>query len=203
MISHRHTRGRVLDLNSEVCPNSFLESTIVGEAADVYESNFSRSWIDTSKVIRTVGEDADIKGSELYTCTVDSSTIYDCKLYEAKVLHSKLDSVQARGSVIYGCEINADVQVGQAELIGLTINKPMRIGVGFWDRVPRSFEIKNDIADFVVTESTEGHAYVGCQRRPMRQWIKGKERYRKVMGWPQEIIDEIERNFLEWLETNG
>lgn len=203
MIHHRHTRGRVLDLNSEVCPKTFLDNTIVGEAADVYDSNLSRSWVDTSKVIRTVGEDTDIKGSELFSCTVDASTIYDCRLYDAKVLHSKLTNVQARGSVIYGCEIDADVQVGQAELIGLTITRPMRIGVGFWDRVPRSFEIKNSIADFVVTESTDGHAYVGCQRKPMATWIKGKERFRKVMGWPQDIIDEIEANFLEWLETNG
>lgn len=203
MISHRHTRGRVLDLNSEVSPGSYLDESFVGERSDVYESRLLRSWVDTSKLIRSTGEDSDIRGSEVYTCTLDSSTVVDCKLYETNVLHSNLTGVQARGSAILGCTIDADVQVGAAELVGLTIDRPMRIGVGYWDRVPRSFEIKNDIADFIVTESTEGHAYVGCQRRPMRQWIKGKDRYRRVMHWPQEIIDEIEAYFLEWLKTNG
>lgn len=121
-------------------------------------------------------------------------------MYDSSVLFSTLTGVQARGSVIYGCTIDADVQVGQAELVGLTINRPMRIGVGFWDRVPRSFEIDTDLASFVVTESTDGHAYVGCQRKPMRTWIKGKERFRKVMGWTPDIIDTIEDHFLEWLK---
>lgn len=200
MVNHRHTKGRILDLNSEVCRNSYLDDSLIGEKADVYQSYLKRSWTDNSKLIKVKAEDADIRGCELFSSSVDSSAVTNCTIYASSILYSNLNGVQARGSVIYGCTIDADVQVGEAELVGLTISRPMRIGVGFWDRVPRSFEIKNDIANFVVTESTDGYSYVGCQRKPMARWIKGKERYRKMMGWPQEIIDEIEANFLEWMK---
>lgn len=203
MIHHRHTRGKVLDLNSEVCPDSYLEDTKIGEKADVYQSRLLRSWADNSKVIKSFVEDSYIRGSELFTCDLDNTELQDCRLYDASVFHSKLNGVQARGAAIMGCTIDADVQIGKAELVGLTITRPMRIGVGFWDRVPRSFEIVNDIASFVVTESTDKYAYVGCQRKPIETWIKGSERYRKVMGWTPEMVDEIVGHFITWLEDDG
>lgn len=201
MIHHRHSKGKVLDLNSEVCPNSFLDGSTVGEGADVYKSHLRRTWTDYSRIIKVNAEDSDLRDSEIYSSSVESSTIVGSRIYDSNVLFSNLTEVQARGSVIYGCTIDADVQIGQAELVGLTINKPMRIGVGFWDRVPRSFEIDTDLASFVVTESTEQCVYVGCQRKPAATWLKGASRYQKIMGWPDEIIVTIRQHLEEWLDN--
>jgi hypothetical protein len=204
MINHRHTRGKVLDLNSEVCPKSFLDNSTVGEDTDVYLSNLKDSWTDHSEIVHSSVTNGDIRNSRLVMSMVDGSEVVDCAVYDGAVIGSTIERVILRGGVIRNCTIDSDCVVGDAILDGLTITDDMRIGTGYWSRVPRSFKFSNDVAtDIVVTESTDGHAYVGCQRKPMTTWIKGKERFRKVMGWDNETIDLIESHFKEWLKDNN
>jgi ADP-glucose pyrophosphorylase len=200
MINHRHTRGKVLDLNSEVCPNSFLDNSTVGEDSDVYLSNLKDSWTDNSEIVHSAVTRGDVRNSRLVMSVVDGSDVIDSAVYDGAVIDSKINRVTLRGGVIRNSTIDADCVVGNAILEGVTITEDMRIGTGYWTRAPRCFKFSNDVAtDIVVTESTDGHAYIGCQRKPMRTWIKGKDRFGKVIGWDKETTDMIAARFEEWL----
>lgn len=204
MVNHRHTRGLVLDLNSEVCPNSFLDNSKVGEAADVYQSTLVDSWVDTSNVAKCSIIGGDLHSSDLLLSSITYSDITNSKIYDSKIINSKLEGVTSRGGNIVGCTITADCVIGDAVLVGLKITEPKRIGEGYWDREPRSFELNTDVArGVVVTESTNGHAYIGCQRKPMRTWIKGARRFGRVIGWDKDTTDYIASHFEEWLKDNG
>lgn len=186
MIKHRHTRGMVLDLNSEVCPNSYLKNSKVGTETDIYCSYLEDSWVEYSNLVMTSVVRGDISTS---------------KIYEGSVFESTLKGVTSRGGIFFNCNIDADVVVGNAVLNGLTITEDMRIGVGNWTRVPRRFEINDSVATgVIVTESTDGCAYIGCQRKPMRIWIKGAKRFQKVIGWDDESIDLVCTTFEDWLK---
>lgn len=203
MVNHRHTRGIVLDLNSEVCPKSFLSDSKIGEATDVYISNLTNSWVNSSTIVHSNVTLGDVQHSEVVMSVVDHSDVINSKVYDGAVIDSKLENVTLRGGVIKDCLINADVVVGDAILEGLIINQDMRIGTGHWTRIPRRFEVNNDVATgVIVTESTDGCAYIGCQRKPMATWIKGSRRFGKVIGWDQDTIDYIVLNFKEWLKDN-
>jgi hypothetical protein len=203
VIHHRHTRGIVLDLNSEVCPQSFLDNAKVGKDVDVYQSILTDSWADHSKIVKSTIQEGDIRESELVLSTVVWSDVIDSKVYDSKIINSNIHGATVRGGVILGCTIDADCVVGDAVLEGLTITEPVRIGHGYWTRVPRSFVINNEITTgVVVSESNDGFAYIGCQRKPMKQWIKGAARYGKAIGWDTVTVDLIASKFKEWLEDN-
>ena len=204
MIHHRHTRGVVLDLNSEVCPASYLENTKIASGADVYISRLHNSWVEQSNIVRTAANHCKFNGSTTILSTVEGSQIVDSKVYDTNIQKSILTNVNCRGSFIKDCNLS-NCWIGQASLDGLDIHEDMRIGVGHWTRAPRFFTLNDDIVQNVgVTESTNGWAYVGCTARSMSQWIKGKKRYQRVMGWSSEMMDYIESNFREWMrDTYG
>lgn len=204
MTGHRHTRGKVLDLNSEVSPSSYLDNSTVGEDTDVYTSNLKDSWTDHSEIVRSIVTNGDVRNSRLVLSVVENSDVIDSAVYDGAVINSKLEGVTLRGGVVKDCTISADCVIGDAVLDGLTITEDMRIGTGYWTRVPRRFEINNDVATgVVVTESTDGCAYIGCQRKPMRRWMQGAERFGKAIGWDKETTDMIAAKFEEWLKDNG
>jgi hypothetical protein len=203
MIHHRHTRGKVIDLNSEVCPNSFLDNSTVGEDSDVYISHLDNSWVERSEVVHSAVTRGDVQDSRIVMSVVDNSDVIDSAVYDGAVIGSKIQRVTLRGGVIKNCDINADCVVGNAVLEGLTITEDMRIGEGHWTRVPRQFVINDSVAtNIVVTESIDGYAYIGCRRKLMSTWIRGKERFGKVIGWDASTLDLIESKFKEWLKDN-
>ena len=203
MIFHRHDRGLVLDMNtSEACPQSKLDKhSRLGPNADVFQSILESSWVENSVVANChLRETRILEDSITFNSSFLNVDVGHSKVYSSMLTDSTIHGVQARGSIISGCRIEADVQIGAAELIELEILQPMRIGTGVWTRAPRSFHLLSDSVNLIVTESTDGQAYVGCRRKPMETWIKGKERFRKIMGWDQEIIDQIETHFRTWLK---
>lgn len=204
MTGHRHTGGQVLDLNSEVCPSSVLKQATVGEDCDVYISRLDRSWAEHSEIVHSSVTRGDIRNSRLVMSVVDGSDVVDSAVYDGAVFDSKIEGVVLRGGVIKNCRIISDCIVGNAVLDGLTITEDMRIGEGHWTRVPRCFKFSNDVAtNIVVTESTDGCAYIGCRRKPMRRWIQGARRFGKVIGWDTATTDMIAAHFEEWLKDNA
>lgn len=200
MISHRHTKGKVLDLNSEVCPNSYLDNTKVAQGVEVYVSKLHRCWVETSDVNRCWGIASRVEGSTLTLSTINRSDIADSKIYDSSVENSKIYGANLRGATIINSKI-IDAWIGNATVSNVTIEGDIRIGTGYWTRSPRFFTINTaDIKNVVVTESTNGWAYIGCTRKPMRTWIKGAERFRKVIGWDTETKDLVVSHFEEWLK---
>jgi hypothetical protein len=202
LIKHRHTRGDVLDLNSEVCKDSFLNNSKIAEQSDVYSSTLKDSWVEYSDIVRSYVTGGDIKNSRLIMSVVGRSSLDGVRAYDSTIYDSDLANVNIRGGSIKGCIIRSDVWIGNAELIGLHIDKPMRIGTGTWTRVPRTLELNDEIVqNVIVTESTDGHAYVGCCRKPIDRWLKGAKRFQRVMGWTDETAGLICRTFEEWLDN--
>jgi uncharacterized protein YjbI with pentapeptide repeats len=173
----------------------------VATDADVYYSKCYDSWIEHSHVTRSHLERADIEHTELVLTVVENSEITNSRVYDSLIKDSQIENANVRAANIAGCKITSG-WIQNATLVGVTIDQDIRVGCGTWTSTPRSFVLNDDnVKNIVVTESTDGYAYVGCTKRPMLHWIKGKARYQKVMGWTNEMMDLIEANFRTWLEN--
>lgn len=196
---HRHTRGRVIDLNGEVCPNSYLDNTTVSTDGEVYNSWLQDSWVQYGTVFRSTVGATKLDGSSVLSSKIWNCEIENSKVYESLIESSEIRTANVRGAVIKNSKVSL-AWVGKAVLDGVYIDQAMRIGVGVWTAPPRYFEIDDGIAVGVgITESTDGHAYVGCRRRPIKTWINGAKRFQKVMGWKGETVDMIVQNLKQWL----
>lgn len=200
MLRHRHTRGQVLDLSSEVCPNSVLDKAQVSTGSDVYVSNIRTSWIEQSRLIRCLVEESDVYGSLITHSVVAKTKLYNANVIDSLIHGSTIEGGDFRGAEVINCTVEAG-WIGNAKIEGLTIVDPIRIGTGYWTRLPGYFEINNEVASgVIVTESTNGYAYIGCIRKPMKLWIKGSKRFQKVIGWDDGTRELIVETFREWLK---
>lgn len=158
-----------VDLAAEVCPNSFLDKFSTADA-----------------------------GSHIVNSTIVGSWIKG-RAINSYVEDSVVNDGLIQGGRVINCLMEGGTIQGDAVVVGITVDKMMRIGTGTWTRRPRYFEIENDITHIGVTESTNGHAYISCQSKLMTTWIKGKRRFGRAVGWSDDVLDLLERNFTDWL----
>lgn len=117
-----------------------------------------------------------------------------------------LDSVIADEAVIKGnCQItNCTIKEfavveGDAVLNNVTLSARMRIGYGIWESAPRYFEVSSNELIVGITESINGYCYVGCQHKPIKDWLKKHTLFSRVAGWSDSMTKTAVRNLTDWL----
>jgi len=205
MMFQRHKQGKVLDLSAEICPDSILdkESRLAGDG-QVWQSDIRSSWIE-GKVLHSLIENSKIVAGEIAMSHLRNVQFENGRCYGAYLENSKISGGLIRGNKIGVRVIDSIVQggtiQGSAVVVGITVRDLMYLDSGTWTREPRYFEIDNELSHFGVTESTNGNAFIACTKKPIEQWIKGKFRFGKAVGWSREVLDTLEERFTEWKEN--
>ncbi len=125
------------------------------------------SFVDRASAV--FGEKSNITSSRL-----QCSVISDCVIHRAR-----MSAVNLVGGVVDG-----DVQlIGPWDLCG-----PFYIRHGIWRRAPRNKVIAHESAIYVgVTESTEGRVFIGCNERPITDWLRFGLKVGKWLSWPDDV----------------
>lgn len=212
MLYERHNRGKVFGSTAEVCPQTLLcKNSYIKGRADVYQSSITDSRVIEAKVRNSIVEHGSTVGSnrlqaEVYQSRIHRSQIYGGTVLLAYVNNSRISGkCQLRGGgkglVVVNSDISGNVYVAnEAQVYGIKLNKQMRVTSGIWNFPPRYFEVKTENIHLGITESTDAFAHIGCKRKKMADWIKGKNRFGKAAGWSSDITDFIALKFEEWLD---
>lgn len=181
--------------DAEVSNSKILKSKIDGEAIIV------DSFIQHSEILH----------AEIYKSRVMKSQVADARIYNAEIFHSTLigKRVKVLGRegmrpLLKNCLLTDNAFVsGQVTLEGVTVGRMMRVEYGRWNRQPRYFETENSNGDiFGITEQYCGMAvHFGCREYLMKDLIRHKDYFRKVMHLPLSEINRIEKTFIVWLNN--
>jgi hypothetical protein len=205
-LRHKNGNGKYYGYDAVIDCDSYLgKNSRLFDKADVWQSQIIDSAVAyTSKVRNSVLLHSKV-GSEHYESEVVDSRLKHSFVEGGTVLGAVLTNayVSSHCVVTGGYLENAHLRdaviiENQAIVKNVMLHGKMRIGYGTWERPPRYFEIKDDVIDCGVTESTEGFAYIGCQRKKIKDWLHKKHLFGKVEGWSDDLIDEIGK-LGEWL----
>ncbi len=206
-LRHKNGNGKVWGLTADIDRDSFLDkSSNLFDDSDVWQSRI----IDT-----TIAFDSKVRNSVLLHSKVGSQ-YFESEITDSRLKYSFIEGGKVLGAVVNNSYVsqNCVVKGGYLENCHLTgsvviENQPilknvrlygqMRIGYGTWERTPRYLHLKTDTIDCGVTESSDGYAYIGCQRKKIKDWLKGAKRYSAIAGWNEEMTETVIKQLQEWL----
>lgn len=212
MIVERYTRGKIIGEDVMVSTSIFDRDSYAAQEADIWQTELRTSRVRyDSKVRASLLEFSDVGCSRLPSEVVQSRLIRS-QVRGGSVINAFVENSRIKGMAIVrghqgGVKIlNSTVKghaivEGDAILRGITVDRYMRIGAGVWVRPPR-YEtfVEPEMAEVGVTESIDQTAYVGCTRKPIAQWIRGKYRFGKAVRWSKEMCDRLALTLEEWAD---
>lgn len=211
MTAYRHKNGGGLKVfPAQASPDSFLDrlSTVEGETNVYGGSAVEDSALkDTFAAAATLLK-ATVCDSRIVDSFVDNADLVSCEVVEAQVVDSRLtgckvfanDGARPR---LRGVGLDGVTVYGDVALVGpWTLELPgAHIHDGEWNVAPRHLLVEGDGIHVAVLECTEGRAHIGCECRPVKQWLEGRRCKRASRyGWTGEQIEAC-RNFLKSLSA--
>jgi hypothetical protein len=201
MVINRHKRGKA-SVDADVCPDSLMDKdSYADRGARIWHSNISQSWIEGKVLDSAIRSSRILAAGEVVCSTIIDSTVDGGAVYGSHVQNSIVSGGLIRNGKVISSEVSGGTIQGGAVVFGFNVDRDMRIGDGLWGRPPRYIEIDNASTHIGVTESTDGFAYIACQRKRMETWVKGKARFGKVMGWSDDVLDLLDATFTDWLNN--
>lgn len=132
------------------------------------------SFIDRDSLI--VGEKSNVTASRLWRTVISNCVVHG----------AAMSDVLLRGGIGGGVVDGGVRLMGPWELSG-----PFYIRSGIWNRPPRNKVLIHECGISVgVTESSKSRAFIGCNERPIADWIKCGLRIGKWLHWPDELARE-------------
>ena len=198
MIFERCGRGKLIgsDVN---CFESNLDAlSYAASNSFLYRVDAKRTSIDAGHIERSTLEKCHVNGGIITHSNLLDTYVENSTVATSRIRRSRIDNAIVIGSRIYNSTVGKGAVVQNASVFNFSVLPLMKIGCGTWHRQPRFLRVTKDEYDIGVTESTDGHAYIGCRRKPIERWLKGRERFAQVMGWPKDIIDEIADEITQW-----
>jgi hypothetical protein len=205
---YRHGNGGgVKVFPAQASPDTFVDevSSVEGESG-VYVSSLQATALKDSFVAWSLLtevtaadcrlsdsfiEKSDLVGSEVVTADVKGCRLFQCRVFADGGPRPRLRGVTLTGVTVYG-----DVALNGPWGLALP---GAHIHAGEWSEQPRHALIEGEGLHVAVVECTDGRAHVGCECRPIKQWLEGRRSKRASRyGWSKEQI-ELCRNFLKSL----
>lgn len=187
----------LIDKDSEVhgnaqIYNSTLKNCVVKGNAIVANAKLEDCFVE-GNVLITGGQ---AKGCEFYdfTTMAEEFRARNSRFHGRARLfgHASAEYTAIRDAYIHG---DATL-IGEPELM-LALDGLYRIGTGRWKQPPRFHKLE-DLDIVALTESVDGFAYIGCERKTISQWIRQGNVLGKKFGWKQETVDRAKEIFREW-----
>lgn len=176
----RHPNGGALKIGLEVhvSPDSFCDyQSVIKGRSGVFSSTLLNGLVDTGQVFR----------STLDRSVAINSTVAECsclRFYGKDVILHNVDVLADDQGIVL-----KEVVAENCKLYGSwTLDGNARIPTGVWYRPPRFKRITGEGVDFGLTESTDGHAMLGCFRKPLRELLHAGPRLGNKRGWTEEQI---------------
>lgn len=208
-LRHHNGNGKVWGHHALIDNSSFLDRrSNLFDSADVWDSKLLNTQVKGESLVRSSFLQNCKIGSEHLRSEVSNAFLHTSFINGGQVLGATLNNCYVEGEcVIRGqvsltdCNFGGAVVIeGNVTLKNLFLRGKHRIGFGDWMQAPRYIEIDNSEIQVGITESTEGCAYIGCQRKPIEQWLKGSERFVKVAGWDKHSAEIVIETLREWLK---
>lgn len=202
-LTHRNGRGKLFD-QAEVCDLSFIDQkSEVHDTAEIYNSKLTNCIVRGNAFIANAElEDCYVEGkTRIVDSTVIASSLYDTAtiVNRANVLGSTLqgstkiyNTVRVEHSALRDVSVYGDTYLKEIVLDGL-----YRIGTGFWTRSPLYHRFHE--LEISLTESTNDFVYIGCERKPMKAWIRHGPRLCRHFGWPLAYVEKVTEIFENWM----
>lgn len=212
---YKNGSGKIFGETAEIDGDSLLDrQSFIGDTADIWQSKIFSSRVQGKARLRnaiventSVGVAqgtglTEVVHSHLVQSDFWNGQAFGAYLENSTVRHSVRIAGHGKGVKVINSTLENEATVtGEAVLYGLTIGGKMRIGEGIWERPPRYFYLRNDIADIGITESVNGQAFVGCTSKKMNDWIKKRYLWQKASGWTDEMITTLKLLFESWLDV--
>lgn len=196
--------GCVYGYNTEVDSNSNLKYSAISDHSDIYRSHIVQSLCEKSTVYLSSVFSSNIKESKVSSSSVMSSSLEKCSVVLSSIKQSDISECKIYGSVLRDMIIRSDCVLSNCEVSGFSILAPVHIEGGVWTQMPRYFILNTAKAkNVVITEGIDGIAYIGCVGKPVKRWLKGADRFCKVIGWGKEEKDSIVNILNIWLKDDA
>lgn len=202
-LRHKNGGGQVSE-RCEVDSASFVstDSIVKGQGAwirdtRIEDSTVISSLITNAELEKSMAMDSNIHGYGdgrlvlKYVCAEESYITGQVQLVSTCLVRSMIsDKAITRNATVIDSVI-----YGDAQLLGDEFNM-CRIGYGVWETAPQTLAITKHGADIVLTQSTEGHVYIGCRRKRAKTWLRHADKLRNLTGWDDDMLAQA-RDFLQ------